>query len=58
MNDRSKFIFELSQKILGSILAGALSGESLLTEEAAAKLAIKAAAALFDQLSNDGHLVV
>jgi hypothetical protein len=56
MSERDKFITDLSQKILAEVISGALSAGKSIDTKAAALLAIKAAAALFDQLCDDGHL--
>lgn len=56
MSERSKFIFELSQKILGEIISGALTAGRIIDPKAVADLSVKAAAALFDQLDEDGHV--
>ncbi|MFM0154896.1 hypothetical protein [Paraburkholderia sediminicola] len=56
MSERDKFIAENSHKLLGDILAGAVSRGETPNIPGCVDIAVKAAAALFDRLSEDGHL--
>ncbi len=56
MSERSKFILELSQKVLGEVISGALASGKVIDPKNVADLAIKTAAELFDQLNENGHL--
>lgn len=56
MSQRSKFIFDLSQKILLEIISGAVSNERITDPNEAADLSVKLATALFDKLSDNDHV--
>ena len=51
MTERDTFIFELSQKLLGDILSGALAAGKTIDPPQCADLAVLAAVALYDKLS-------
>lgn len=51
MSERDTFVAELSQKLLGSILAGAFAAGKAVDPIETADLAVLAACALYDKLS-------
>lgn len=55
MSERNTFICEVSKQILGDAVSGALAGRQSVDPKSVAELAIKAAAALYDQLTDGGH---
>lgn len=51
MSERDTFVTELSQKLLGNILSGAVCAGKIVDPFQAADLAVLAAVALYDKLS-------
>lgn len=56
MSERDQFIAETSKKLLGDIVGGAVSRGDAPNISGCVDIAVKAAAALFDRLLEDGHL--
>jgi prolyl-tRNA editing enzyme YbaK/EbsC (Cys-tRNA(Pro) deacylase) len=54
--ERDQFIAESSQRLLGHIVGGAVSSGETPNLPGCVDIAVKAAAALFDRLTADGHL--
>jgi hypothetical protein len=56
VTERDKFIAKISQNLLGHVVGGPLSRGETPNIPGCADIAVKAAAALFDRLSEGGHL--
>jgi hypothetical protein len=56
MTERQEFIADLSQKLLGELLNGALASGEALDIPNCVDTAVKAAEALYDRLSSDGYV--
>jgi hypothetical protein len=56
MSERDQFIAEVSKKLLGDVIGGALARGETPHIQGCVDIAVKAAAALFDRLSEDGNI--